>query len=233
MTSWFAKFLTSSIGKKVVMSLTGLFLIVFLIVHLLGNLQLILAPDGGQSFNEYAYFMTHNPIIKFTSYGLYAFILIHAIQGILLAYYNRKARGEQRYAVKVDRTAGASKSSIYMGSLGTVILVFIVIHMVQFWLQMKLGNTAMVSYEGGTEVKDLYTLVAAAFENVAFVIFYVVAMIFIAFHLWHGFQSAWQTLGLNHKKYTPLIKAVGYTYSVLVPLGFAAIPIVMFLRQQS
>ncbi len=231
MTSWFTKFLTSSIGKKVVMSLTGLFLIVFLLVHLLGNLQLILALDGGQAFNEYAYFMTHNPIIKFTSYGLYAFILIHAIQGILLAYYNRKARGDQRYAVKVDRTSGASKSSIYMGSLGTIILVFIVIHMVQFWLQMKLGNTAMVTYDA-EPVKDLYTLVAAVFENVGFVIFYVAAMIFIAFHLWHGFQSAWQTLGLNHKKYTPLIKAVGYTYSILIPAGFAVIPIIMFLRAQ-
>ncbi len=231
MTSWFTKFLTSSIGKKVVMSLTGLFLIVFLLIHLLGNLQLVLAPDGGQAFNEYAYFMTHNPIIKFASYGLYTFILIHAIQGILLAYYNRKARGDQRYAVKVDRTSGASKSSIYMGSLGTIILVFIVIHMIQFWLQMKLGNTAMVTYDE-EPVKDLYTLVAGVFENIGFVIFYVAAMIFIAFHLWHGFQSAWQTLGLNHKKYTPLIKAVGYTYSVLIPLGFAVIPIIMFLRAQ-
>ena len=231
MTSWFGKFLTSSIGRKVVMSLTGLFLIVFLVVHLLGNLQLILAQDGGQTFNEYAYFMTHNPVIKFTSYGLYAFILIHAIQGLLLAYYNRKARGDVRYAVKVNRTAGASKSSLWMGSLGTVILVFIIIHMAQFWLQMKLGNTEMVTYDD-EPVKDLYTLVAAVYQNPLFVIFYVVAMIFIAFHLWHGFQSAWQTLGLNHRKYTPLIKAVGYTYSVLVPLGFASIPIIMFIRQQ-
>ena len=231
MTSWFGKFLTSSIGRKVVMSLTGLFLIVFLVVHLLGNLQLILAQDGGQTFNEYAYFMTHNPVIKFTSYGLYAFIIIHAVQGLLLAYYNRQARGDVRYAVKVNRTAGASKSSIWMGSLGTVILIFIVIHMAQFWLQMKLGNTEMVTYDD-EPVKDLYTLVAAVYENPLFVIFYVVAMIFIAFHLWHGFQSAWQTLGLNHRKYTPLIKAVGYAYSVLIPLGFAAIPIIMFLRQQ-
>ena len=231
MTSWFGKFLTSSIGRKVVMSLTGLFLIVFLVVHLLGNLQLILAQDGGQTFNEYAYFMTHNPVIKFTSYGLYAFIIIHAVQGLLLAYYNRQARGDVRYAVKVNRTAGASKSSIWMGSLGTVILIFIIIHMAQFWLQMKLGNTEMVTYDG-EPVKDLYTLVAAVYENPLFVIFYVVAMIFIAFHLWHGFQSAWQTLGLNHRKYTPLIKAVGYAYSVLIPLGFASIPIIMFLRQQ-
>ena len=231
MTSWFGKFLTSSIGRKVVMSLTGLFLIVFLVVHLLGNLQLILAQDGGQTFNEYAYFMTHNPVIKFTSYGLYAFIIIHAIQGLLLAYYNRQARGDVRYAVKVNRTAGASKSSIWMGSLGTVILIFIIIHMAQFWLQMKLGNTEMVTYDG-EPVKDLYTLVAAVYENPLFVIFYVVAMVFIAFHLWHGFQSAWQTLGLNHRKYTPLIKAVGYAYSVLIPLGFASIPVIMFLRQQ-
>ncbi len=231
MTSWFAKFLTSSIGKKVIMSLTGLFLISFLLVHLMGNLQLILAPDGGRSFNEYAYFMTHNPVIKTLSYGLYLFIIIHAVQGLALAYYNRKARGNQRYAVKVDRTAGASKSAIWMGSLGTVILIFIVIHMAQFWLQMKLDKVAMVTYDS-EPVRDLYTLVATVYQNIGFVIFYVVAMAFIAFHLWHGFQSAFQTLGLNHKKYTPLIKAVGYVFSVLIPFGFAVIPVIMFLRQQ-
>ncbi|MBB4077911.1 succinate dehydrogenase / fumarate reductase cytochrome b subunit [Lewinella aquimaris] len=230
---WFGKFLTSSIGQKIIMSLTGLFLITFLVVHLIGNLQLILGNDDGYAFNSYAYFMTNNPVIKTTSYLLYAFIILHAIQGLLLWSQNRKARGDQKYAVKVDRTAGGSKSSIYMGSLGMVILAFIIVHMVQFWGQMhfsdSIGPFTAEGYEGA---KDLYALVAATYENIGMVIFYVVAMVFIAFHLWHGFQSAFQTLGLNHKKYTPLIKAVGYVYSVLVPLGFAIIPIVMYLRHQ-
>ena len=230
MNTWLGRFLTSSIGKKVVMALTGLFLISFLAVHLIGNLQLI-AGDGGQAFNEYAYFMTHNPVIMFTSYGLYAFILIHAIQGIALWLKNRSARGSQGYAVKVNRTAGASKASVRMGALGTIILIFLLLHMYQFWLQMKLGNTEMASY-GGSEVKDLYTLVMGVYANPIFVGIYVVSMIVIAFHLWHGFESAFQTLGLNHPKWTPLVKFVGRAYSVLVPLGFAIIPIWMYLAQQ-
>jgi succinate dehydrogenase / fumarate reductase cytochrome b subunit len=220
MVNWFSRFITSSIGKKLIMSLTGLFLIVFLLVHLVGNLQL-LAGDGGQAFNEYAYFMTNNPVIKTSSYGLYIFILLHAIQGIFLWRKNKSARGEAGYAVKVNRTAGdvSRISSVNMGALGTVILVFILIHMYQFWLQMKMGNVEMLTY----------TLVRGTFENVGFVVFYVASMGFIAFHLWHGFQSSFQTLGLNHRKYTPLIKAVGKVYSVLVPLGFAIIPLYMFL----
>lgn len=233
MNTWFGRFITSSIGKKLIMALTGLFLISFLAVHLVGNLQLIMSADG-QPFNEYAYFMTTNPVIKFTSYGLYAGILLHAIQGFLLWKKNHDARGPVGYAVKANRTAGASKASFRMGALGTVILIFIVVHMVQFWFQMKFtDNVAMVTYAGADHaVKDLYTLVASVYTNIWFVIFYVVAMIFIAFHLFHGFESAFQTLGLNHKKWTPLIKTVGRAYSIIVPLGFAAIPIFMYLSQQ-
>ncbi len=213
------------------MALTGLFLISFLAVHLAGNLQL-LSSEGGQAFNEYAYFMTHNPVIKFTSYGLYAFILIHAIQGIALWLKNKSARGSEGYAVKVNRVAGASKASIRMGALGTIILVFILLHMYQFWLQMKLGHTEMVGYDGGEKIKDLYTLVMGVYANPLFVAIYVISMIVIGFHLFHGFESAFQTLGLNHKKWTPLIKLVGRVYSILVPLGFAIIPIWMYFIQQ-
>ena len=227
--------MTSSIGKKVIMSLTGLFLISFLTVHLAGNLQLLGSDPvvAGQAFNEYAYFMTSNPVIQFTSYGLYAFILLHAIQGILIWRQNMSARGDVRYAVKNDRVASATKSSIYMGSLGTVILIFIIIHMVQFWAQMKFTDSVSAVTYAGAEypVKDLYTLVAGAFSNIWFVIFYVVSMGFIAFHLAHGFESAFQTLGLNHPKWSPIIRTVGRAYAVLVPLGFAAIPIYMYVTQ--
>lgn len=234
MNSWIVRFLTSSIGKKIVMALTGLFLISFLAVHLAGNLQLVFTNDNGQAFNEYAYFMTHNPVIKFTSYGLYAFILIHAVQGILLWINNRKARGGTGYAVKNDRVASATKSSIYMGSLGTVILIFIIVHMVQFWAQMHFtDNVADVSYAGMEHpVKDLYTLVSAAYTSIWFVLFYVVSMLFIAFHLLHGFESAFQTLGLNHPKWSPIIRTVGRAYAIIVPLGFAIIPILMYLDNQ-
>ncbi|MCB0552528.1 MAG: succinate dehydrogenase cytochrome b subunit [Phaeodactylibacter sp.] len=232
--SWFSDFLTSSIGRKVVMSLTGLFLILFLLVHLAGNLQLLPflahdpAGDPGKAFNLYSKFMTSNPLIKTVSYLLYASILIHAIQGWLLWSKNRKARGNQGYAVKVNKVVGTNSfAASNMGWLGTIIFIFLAIHMYQFWLQMKLGHLPMAYYDG-VEVKNLYSIVAEAYESLGYVIFYVVSMVVIAYHLNHGFQSAFQTLGINHHKYTPFIKWVGKAYSILVPLGFAIIPIYMY-----
>lgn len=223
--NWFSTFLTSSIGRKLLMSLTGLFLITFLPVHLIGNLQLMYA-DGGEAFNVYAEFMTGNPLVKFISYGLYFFILLHAVQGIMMWRKNAGAR-TSRYAVKNNSTT--TFSSRNMGWLGVIVLVFILIHMYQFWLQMKLDVVPMTTV-GGAEVKDLYGIVSQTYENLGFVIFYVISMVVIALHLWHGFQSAFQTLGLNHKKYTPAIRVLGMIYSVLIPLGFAIIPIYMYLN---
>lgn len=232
MNTWFVRFITSSIGKKVVMALTGLFLISFLIIHLIGNLQL-LSGAGGQAFNEYAYFMTHNPIIKATSFGLYGSILLHALQGLLLWRKNSQARGGQGYAVKANRTAGASKASFRMGAIGTIILIFIIVHMAQFWFQTHWGSKiASVTYEGWDyPINDLYELVAFTYTNIWFVVFYVISMIFVGFHLWHGFESAFQTLGLNHKKWTPMVKFLGRALSVALSFGFAIIPIWMYLNQ--
>lgn len=210
------------------MSLSGIFLILFLIVHLLGNLQL-LNDDGGMQFNLYTYFMTHNPLIKIISYVLYATILIHSIQGVALAWTNRKAKGV-KYAV--GSNVNASFFAKYMIHLGVIIFIFLVIHMVQFWLQMKLGATPVVEYPGKDHpYQDLYTPVVEAFKNPAYVVFYVFSMIVLAFHLWHGFQSAFQSLGLNHKKYNGLIHGLGMIYSVAVSAGFAILPIYIYLTQ--
>ena len=227
---WFIDFLTSSIGKKVIMSLTGLFLILFLVVHLIGNLQLLF-DDGGKAFNLYAKKMTTDPIIKTVSYLLYLSILLHAIQGILLWNKNRNSRG-QSYAVKVTRGSwSTAKVAKNMGWIGTIIFVFILIHLYQFWLQMKMGNIGYAEYDG-EKVKDLYTIVSATYANIGFVLFYVISMVVISAHLRHGFHSAFQTLGLNHQKYAPLIKTVGMIYAIVVPLGFAIIPIFMFLANR-
>ena len=227
--SWFSHFLTSSIGKKLIMSLTGLFLIIFLLVHLVGNLQLF-ANDGGLAFNLYTEFMTTNPLIKTVSYLLYFFILLHTVQGIALMMANRKARGVKGYAVKVTQAKSTSSfASSNMGRLGVIIFIFIALHLYQFWLQMKMGNVAEVTVDG-KNIADLYTIVAATYANLTFVIIYVLSMVVIGIHLFHGFQSAFQTLGLNHKKYTPLIQGIGKIYAVVVPFGFAAIPLVMYAR---
>lgn len=222
---WLTTLLTSSIGRKLIMSLTGLFLCSFLVIHLLGNFQL-LTDDGGVAFNDYGYFMTNFLPIKIVSYGLYFFILLHAVLGFFLAYQNRKAKGS-KYAVST--TANGSWGSKNMALLGTLILAFIFIHMGDFWWKMKWDQLPMVASENlGHDVKDLYFRVAEAFKNPLLVGAYVLGQIILAFHLWHGFGSAFITLGLNNKKYSPIINLVGKLFSVLVPLGFAIIPLVRF-----
>lgn len=224
---WLLDFLfRSSIGRKVVMSLSGLFLMLFLVIHLLGNFQLLL-DDGGKQFNLYTYFMTHNPVIKLISYTLYFTILLHSFQGFYLAWQNRQAKGK-KYAVSSNENA--SYFAKYMIHLGIIIFVFLIIHLYQFWLQMKIGNSPVVIYEGyDHSFQDLYTPVVEIFKNIGFVIFYIISMVVIAMHLIHGFQSAFQSIGLNHKKYNGLIRFIAWAYSILIPLGFAILPIYIYL----
>lgn len=226
---WLIQFLKSSIGRKLVMSLTGLFLILFLVIHLIGNLQLLYS-DGGKSFNTYAHFMTTNPLIKFTSFGLYFFILLHAVQGILI-WLGNKSASPTKYAVSTNENASwASKN---MALLGMLILAFLCIHMGDFWFKMKMGWTEMATYEGyDYAVKDLYGKVVYSFSNIIIVIIYLIGMVALAFHLHHGFGSAFQTLGINHKKYTPIIKMLGTGYSIIVPILFAIIPIYIFFTNR-
>jgi len=226
--NWFTKFLTSSIGQKLVMSLTGLFLISFLVVHLAGNIQLI-TDDTGVAFNTYAKFMTGNPVIKTISYGLYAMILLHAFQGLALWWKNRKARGSEKYAVKVTRGADgvAAKAAKQMAVLGTLILAFLLIHMGDFWWAMK-SETVPMADCGGEPCQDLYIKVYASFKQLWVVIAYMIGLIALAFHLRHGFWSAFQTLGWNHPKWTPAINGASWIIAIALPLAFAAIPLYMY-----
>ncbi len=212
------------------MSLTGLFLISFLVVHLAGNLQL-LVKDEGEQFNLYAQFMTENPVIKFIAFGLYAGFLLHIIQGFVLWAQNRSARGGNRYAKKVTRaTATNGWAAKNMAWLGTLILIFLVIHMGDFWYAVKFGSVPEVAYANFDKpVKNLYMKVDTSFDKLHFVIIYVLGMVALGFHLLHGFQSAFQTLGLNHPKYSPIIKGIGAVFAVVVPALYAMIPILMYL----
>lgn len=298
--------LKSSIAKKYWMALTGLFLCTFLVGHLLGNLQLIykVGEEGRRAFNEYAYFMQHNIFIKVLSYVTYISILFHAIDGLMLAFQNKKAR-PQKYAYN-NANANSSTVSRQMALLGTIVLVFISTHMVNFWAKMHFGGlelhtinktvsfpvgqnpqtgemmeqTIEVKYilttkgeykeyaginpqDGSEETvmeikdetflydnktglrvgegyKDLHSSVMAFFgqtvegvktNEMALVatILYVLSMAALSFHLWHGFASAFQSLGINHKRYTPAIKFIGRAFSILVPLAFAIIPVWIYL----
>jgi len=223
--NWFSSFIVSSIGQKLIMALTGLFLILFLVVHLAGNLQL-LQGDNGQAFNIYADFMTTNPLIKTVSWGLYAFILLHAIQGLMLALKNRRARGAKRYAVQT--TSNTSFASRNMALMGTLILFFLGVHMGDFWYKMKFTDQVPFVFYDGEDYKDLYSKVAATFSEPWYIVIYVISMIVLGIHLWHGFQSAFQTLGLRHRKYTPLIEWIGKAFAVIVPLLYAIIPLFFY-----
>ncbi|WP_186756951.1 succinate dehydrogenase cytochrome b subunit [Echinicola salinicaeni] len=223
--SWVTKTFSSTLGRKLLMALTGLFLILFLIGHVSGNM-LLFKDDGGQAFNEYAKFMTTNPAVKILSYLTYISIIGHVIVSIILSSKNKKAR-PVNYADSKAAT-NSTWNSRNMGVLGTIVFIFIVVHLQNFWAQMHWGAIPMVTYESG-EFKDLYAVVNLAFSNIGLVALYVVSMILLGFHLYHGFASAFQTLGLNHKKYTPAIKFIGSAFSIIVPAMFASMPIFIYL----
>ncbi|UZD24610.1 succinate dehydrogenase cytochrome b subunit [Algoriphagus halophytocola] len=224
--SWVTKTLSSTIGRKLIMALTGLFLILFLTGHVSGNL-LLFKNDGGEAFNIYAKFMTTNPAVKLLSYLTYISIIGHVIFSIWLSRRNKAARP---VGYGVSTPPSTTLSSRNMGILGTIILIFIVVHMQSFWAQMHWGDLPMVSYDG-EQYKDLYSIVTFAFQNELMVIGYVVAMAFLAFHLSHGFASAFQTLGLNHQKYSPAIALIGKIYCILVPVLFASMPVYIYFTQ--
>lgn len=264
--SWINKYVNSTIGRKVLTALTGLFLILFLIIHLLGNLQLM-KDDGGYAFNTYAKKMFENPIIKIASYITYVAILFHAFMGLFLTFKNKQARGSS-YA-KSRPGKSSPWTSRYMGILGTIVLVFIVVHMNDFWAEHKIRHNSqninyfvytgdeqsftykidsmeqlqseevlneeqMMALRTGkakadiVKLKDLYALVDARFKSPLIVLLYVLSMLAISFHLWHGFRSAFQTLGLNHSKYNALLKTIGHSYAIIIPALFALIPIYFY-----
>ena len=225
--------LKSSLAKKYWMAFTGLFLCTFLVGHLLGNLQLLSSAEGARDqFNEYALFMSTNPVVRILSYITFASILFHAIDGVILTIRNRKAR-PQGY-VEYRPSTNSTWSSRNMGILGTVILAFIAIHLVNFWAEMKFGGLDDTVYTtaNGAEVKDLYTLTIMTFQDPEFgllwAVIYLISMIAIAFHLYHGFGSGFQSLGVNHPQYNSFIRKLGVAFAILIPLAFAVIPFYIY-----
>lgn len=219
--SWFTETFGSTIGRKLLMSLTGLFLILFLIVHLLGNLA-IFSDDGGLAFNAYAVFMTTNPLIKVVSYALYISILAHAIIALWLWIDNKLAR-PVKYAVSNanDNSSWASRSMMLLGSL---VFIYLFIHLKDFWWQYKFAGNYEFLYDANGN-RDLYALVIEQFQSPVTLVLYLIGLTGLSIHLWHGFQSAFQTLGIEHKRYTPLIKFLGKSYALIVPIGFATMPV--------
>ena len=213
----------STITRKALMALTGLFLCFFLVIHLLGNLQLLLpAQQAKESFNSYSHLLSGNIFIKIISYVLYTAIVVHCVDALVITLKNKKTAG--KYAV--DNRAKVSKwYSRNMGILGTIILVFLVFHFKDFWYQYKFG-TLPLDEEGN---KDLYTIVIAAYRDWWYVLFYVLSMFALGYHLLHGFFSAARSLGVYHPKYVAWIRTFGTGYSYVIAIGFAIIPIYIYL----
>lgn len=221
-----SEFFTSSVGKKYVMGLTGIFLISFLVVHV-GINACMWAMDNGKMFNQAAHFMGATIVIRILEVGLFIGFFIHIIQGLTLELQNRKKRSVG-YQVPMGNK-GSKWYSRSMGLLGTIVLIFLIIHWKQFWIPSRFTDMNEVTYESGVPIHDLFTLMKDTFTELWVVILYVVACISLAYHLLHGFQSAWRSLGLSNNRYIHLINAVGIGFSIIVPLAFAMMPISMYL----
>ncbi|MCS7005493.1 MAG: succinate dehydrogenase cytochrome b subunit [Cytophagales bacterium] len=225
---WLIDALTSSLGRKIIMSLSGLFLISFLIVHLSGNLNL-LKDDNGATFNVYSAFMSTNPLIRVLEIGLVVGFALHIYTGIYLLRYNQQARPIQ-YAISPK--SEASWFSKNMGLSGIAVLLFLLLHLKNFYWEYHYGDVSTVTIDG-KEYKDMYKITATVFGQWWYTLIYLIAFVLLGFHLNHGFQSAFQTLGLNHVKYNPLIKGLGTILAFVLPAGFAVVAVVMFLKHMA
>ena len=217
---------TSSIGQKITMSLTGIFLILFLIVHVSVN-ACVWFNDGGEIFNRVANFLGANAVPRVIEIGLFLFFILHIVQGYVLEAENRTKRNVG-YAINYGNR-GSRWYSRSMGLLGTLVLLFLVIHLIDFWVPSRFGKMPEAILSDGKHVHNLYSLMQVRFQELWIVIVYVIGCISLAYHLMHGFYSAFKTLGVYNKRYLILIRWCGYLFAIIVPLVFAMMPISFYL----
>ncbi len=260
-----------SIGRKLVMGLSGLFLVSFLFVHVGGNTLLFL-QDEGVTFNKFVRFMTTNPVIKVLELVLFGGFIIHMVYAAIITRQNQQAR-PGGYEHKGGDKAGSPWVSRNMGLTGSIILLFLIVHVAGFWGRFHFAGGEAISlktaYVEGWKVTEvqavkdqfgqlvqepdsyltlesytalanagvdevqgmsMYRMVESAFQQWYIVLLYVVAVALLALHLSHGFQSAFRTVGLIHKKYTPLVKGAGLFIAVVIPVIFALMPVYFFFK---
>lgn len=221
---WSALF-NSSVGRKWTMGLTGIFLILFLIVHV-GLNACIWAMDGGVMFNKAAHFMGANVVPRLLEVGLFAGFLLHIFQGWSLELTNRAAR-KKGYAVSMGNK-GSKWYSRSMGILGTLLFLFLVMHLAHFWVPSRITGLEPVMIDG-KEYHNLYGEMLSVFQgNLPVVVLYTIGCLSLAWHLMHGFQSAFRTLGVSNPRYLKIIENTGTAFSILVSLAFALMPISMY-----
>jgi succinate dehydrogenase / fumarate reductase, cytochrome b subunit len=224
-----SRFLSASIGKKFIMSISGLFLVLFLAVHLIVNLLLIF-DDTGELYNVAAHFMVTNPVVRVIEPLLGLGFLVHILWSFILEYNNWKAR-PVKYN-KTNKSANSSWASRNMLVLGGLILVFLVIHIINFYWIIRFNPQEMSSVTiDGVHMEDSYTLVADLFINsLVYNIFYIISAILLGFHLSHGFWSAFHTLGWNNENWMNRLQLIGKVYAVIIAVGFSVIPLYFFIK---
>ncbi|HKL89616.1 MAG TPA: succinate dehydrogenase cytochrome b subunit [Allomuricauda sp.] len=214
--------------KKSIVALTGLFLCIFLIVHLSANSILLLPEDIARGmYNSYSTTLRESPFIKLVAYLLYLSIILHAVYALLVTIRNRKAK-PNKYIVNRDKenSTWASKN---MGVLGSLILIFIIIHLANFWARIKLG----LGEEVGVDIDghlDVYSVTYGLFQNIWFVLFYTVMSIPLAYHLFHGLKSGFKTLGFYHKQGLRILAKASLVYGLVMGIGFGIIPIMVYFK---
>jgi succinate dehydrogenase / fumarate reductase cytochrome b subunit len=207
------------------MASTGLFLCFFLVIHLLGNLQLLLPEDvAREQFNWYSHMLSGNLLIKIISWILYASLIGHAVYALIIAVKNNTANGKSYQYDK--RNFASAWNSRNMGILGTILLLFLIVHFKDYWYTYKF--TALPVDGNGN--KDLYEIVVSSFSQEWYVIIYEISFLALGFHLLHGFFSAARTLGLYHPKYTKAVKIIGWVYTLAITAGFMAIPLYIYFK---
>ncbi len=220
-----SNFLTTSIGRKFLMSVTGLFLMMFIMVHLTINLLLIF-DDSGDLFNQGAHFMATNPAIKIMEPVLALGFLVHIIWSLVVSLQNMKARpiGYKQ----LNNSQSSTWASRNMLILGAMIFVFLVMHIIQFFWKIKVTGDPLLQHVmvGGEEMENTYALVATLFkESLLYSIAYVVGAILLGMHLVHGFWSAFQTIGFANKIWLKRLKVVGAVFAIIIAIGFSVIPL--------
>lgn len=222
---------TSSIGKKLVMGVTGLFLVSFLVVHAGVNACIFKDAfdpnDNGDMFNRAADFMGRTVVIRIMEVVLFLGFIVHIVQGLVLEAQNRSKRGKNYH---VSMTGKASTwYSRSMGLLGVILLLFLILHWWHFWIPSRFTHAGLdeTFLSNGRISHNLFALMKVTFSQWWVVIVYVAGCIALAYHLLHGFQSAFRTFGLSNTRYLRMVSAFGMGFSILIPLIFALMPISM------
>ncbi len=216
--SWLLK---SSIGRKFIMALSGCCMVLFLLFHMSMNLVLVFSTDA---YNMICEFLGSNWYAVIGTMGLAALFIVHIIYAIVLTLQNRKARGADKYASSSLTDAAWSSKNMFV--LGVVIILFMVLHLFQFWYKMQFAE--LMHWDNAVAHGSI--LVFELFKNPVYVIIYLVALIALWLHLSHGVWSMFQTTGLNGRTWSPRIKAIAHIFATIIVIGFAAVPVLVYAK---